>query len=332
MDALKGDFKMTYQNREMEKEHLLTELQQEIHQNCSDLKAESIVVLALGKGLAREDFVMASESTYNRPYSKDVRSPSLEEDRNRKAYLQLGLSRNGWYDQLPEGLFHQPIKSGVPVLSAGEMAADYVKNKQIELESRQFFKPFEQAFYEERVVLESEEFQLLKGLNTGTLNDFFMEFWGIDPDIPSRFVTPFIEMLPQVHKINGDPDLLAHCLEKIIQESVEVKIENSERLESMVDGLNELGNSRLGLDMILGNQFWEETFCYNIIIGPLKQSRVEEYLEKGSHHAFLKVFNGFFLPVETDGLIQIKMAEEEMTNLLEPGKAPILGYSFELVA
>jgi hypothetical protein len=316
----------------MKKDQLLTVLEYEINQVPADLKAESIVVLAMAKGLAPEDIVMASESTCQRPYSKDVLTASLEEDRNRKAFLQLGLSRDGWYDQLPEGLFHQPVQSGLPVFSAGEMAADYVKNKQIEQENRQFFRPFEQAFYEERVALESEEFQLLKGLNTGTLNDFFMGFWGIDPAFPSRFVTPFIEMLPQVHKINGDPDMLAQCLERIIQEPVEVSITNEVRQESLANSFNELGHSRLGSDMILGNLFWEESPCYRFIIGPLEHSGVADYLENGIQHGFLKVFYRFFLPVEADELTQIKFSEKEMTNILEPHQAPILGYSFELVA
>ncbi|WP_162418456.1 type VI secretion system baseplate subunit TssG [Cyclobacterium roseum] len=316
----------------MNKDQLLPALQREINHGPADLKAESIVVLAMGKGLVQEDFAIASESSRRRPYSKDVLSPGLEEDRHRKAFLQLELSRDGWYDHLPEGLFHQPVQSGVPGLSAGEMAAEYVQNKQIELENRRFFRPFEQAFYEERVSLESEEFQLLKGLNTGTLNDFFMEFWGIDPAFPSRCVTPFIEMLPQVHKINGDPDLLAQCLEKIIQEPVEVKVTNEARQETLSDGFNELGHSRLGSDLTLGNLFWEESPCYHFSIGPLQHSRVEDYLEKGIQHSFLKVFNDFFLPVEAGELTQIKVSEKEMTNILEPHQAPILGYSFELVA
>ncbi|NHE58473.1 type VI secretion system baseplate subunit TssG [Cyclobacterium plantarum] len=316
----------------MEKDHLISELHREMLQHSHDLRAESILVLAMEKGLAMEDFVLASESTCHRPYSRDVSTPSLEEDANKKTYLQLAISRNGWYDQLPEGLFHQPVNTGLPVLSAGEMAGDYVKNKQVEQESRQFFKPFEQAFYDEKVALESEEFHLLKGMNTGTLNDFFMEFWGIAPDIPYRFVTPFIGMLPQVHQVNGDPELLARCLEKIIQEPVEVRMDNLERLEEMGEGYNELGNSRLGLDLTMGNHFWEESPCYTFIIGPLRNSGVKDYLEKGNYHSFLKVFKGFFLPVEAESVIEIKLAEEEMTNGLEQEKAPLLGYSFGLLA
>lgn len=316
----------------MKKEHLLAVLQQEISKVPYDLKAEAILTLALEKGLGSDDFVMASESAGHRPFSKDVLSPLLEEDRNRNLFIQLNLSRDGWYDQLPEGLFHQPVKSGVPVLSAGKMAAEYVKNKQIELETRQFFKPFEQAFYDQRLELESEEFKLLKELNSGTLNDFFMEFWGIDAAFPSRFVTPFIEMLPQVHKINGDPPLLSQCLERIIQEPVEVRLENEARQESNAAGFNELGHLRLGSEMILGNQFWEGSPCYHFVIGPLRHSKVEDFLEKGILHAFLNMFKSFFLPVESAGLTQIKLAEEEMTNLLEPLQSPILGYSFGLVA
>lgn len=316
----------------MEKKHLLTALHQEILQVPADLKAESILVLAIGIGLAHEDYILTSESTCQRPYNKDILSPSLAEDPNKKAYLQLELSRNGWYDQLPEGMFHQPIKSEGPVMSAGEMAAEYVKNKQIELESRQFFRPYEQAFYEARVALESEEFQLLKGLNTGALNEYFVDFWGVSPSFPSRFITPFIEILPQVHQINGDPNLMASCLEKIIQEPVEIEFVNEVRKETIAEGFNELGNSQLGSDMILGNQFWETSPCYHFVIGPLEHSRVDDYLENGKLYSFLKVFNSFFLPVEAEELTQIKFVAGEMSNVLEPKKAPILGYTFELVA
>lgn len=316
----------------MKKEHLLSVLHEEIRRVPFDLKAESILTLALEKGMSQDDFVIASRSVANRPFSKDVLSLLLEEDSNRNPFLQLNLSRNGWYDQLPEGLFHQPVKSGVPILSAGKMAAEYVKNKQIELESRQFFKPFEQAFYDLRLELESEEFTLLKGLKTGKLNEFFIEFWGIKSVFPSKFITPFVEILPKIHKINGNPEQIATCLQNIIQETVEVNVETAFHEERGGDEYVKLGSCQLGLDTIIGNQFLEESVRYCFQIGPLRHSLVDDYLEGGCHQALLTVFYEYFLPVEADGIAHIKLAEAGMTNSLNQQDPPILGYSFRLAA
>jgi predicted component of type VI protein secretion system len=139
-------------------------------------------------------------------------------------------------------------------------------------------------------------------------------------------------MLPKIHKINGNPDQIAACLESIIQETVEVKVEIGfcEVRDDL--GLNTLANSRLGLDMIMGNKFLEESLQYAFLIGPLKHSSVSNYLEGGSHQALLKIFYDYFLPVEADGIMHLKLPDEAMINTLDQHTPPILGHSFLLVA
>ncbi len=114
----------------MENYQLLMQLQQEIQNNFLDIKAETLMAIAIENGITGDDFMIASDSLFNRAYSRDVLSAALAEDANKKSFLQLHLSRTGLYDQLPEGVFHQRSKSKPIITTAANMAADYKINQQ----------------------------------------------------------------------------------------------------------------------------------------------------------------------------------------------------------
>lgn len=311
----------------MEQYPLLTQLQQEIQDNFSDIKAESLLALATENGLSADDFSIAPESLFNRAYSRDVLFAALAEDANKRNYLQLHLSRSGLHDQLPEGIFYQPEKLRSQVSNAANMAATYKINKQKERETRKFFMPFENAFFGQRMALEKEEIQLLEGLQCGILNEYFINFWGISPAIPQALIRPLIELLPYAHKIAGNPDITAQCLEKILQEKVSTRTIPALVTRVEPDYMHELGIQQLGMDMVLGDQFMEYFPLVEFTIGPLCNSKIQDYLEGGSKEVFLKTFYSFFMSVEADVSTRIEVAKEKKYMVLDAAEEPVLGYS-----
>ncbi|MFD3000319.1 type VI secretion system baseplate subunit TssG [Pontibacter toksunensis] len=315
----------------MEQDAFITQLQQEIKSNFSDIKAESLLAIATASGLTEDDFMIASDSLFSRAYSRDVLFSALEEDASKRIFLQLHLSRSGLYDALPEGVFHQPTKSSRSVANAATMAADHKMNKQKEREIRRFFMPFENAFFEQRMQLEIEETQLLEGLQSGILNEYFIKFWGVSPAIPPSLISPLIELLPYVHKIAGNLKITAQCLEKILQEKVSTQKVPVPATMAAPDYIFKLGGGQLGLDMVIGDQFKEDSPLVEFIIGPLQNSQIKDYLEGGNKDEFLKVFYSFFIPVEAEVITRIEVAKENESMVLAIEEEPVLGYSSVLL-
>src|SRR5690554_6206151 len=120
----------------MEEKSPISQLQREIQHDFPDIKVESILAMAMDGGFREEDFVVAAESLFKRPYSRDVIYTTLEEGAGNRDFLELHVSRDGLHDLVPEGLFYQPQESTIRETDAARMAADHLGNKKKERETR----------------------------------------------------------------------------------------------------------------------------------------------------------------------------------------------------
>jgi hypothetical protein len=301
-------------------------LKQEIDNGC-DAKLESQLLLALEAGLSANDFFIAPNGLFYRPYSKDVLHAEITEDARRKNILQLNITRSGIYDQLPEGLFFQPAGERSFMRNATDMAEDYKRNKKNEQAIRRFFMPIENDFFWQRIQLEKEECGLLEGLQSGILNDYFTKFWEIDPAIPKFLVIQLVLLLPYAHRITGDLEITAKCLQKLLNEEVRITEKLSPRTNADQD--SELDNFQLGINSMCGNNFYEPYAVLECSIGPLQTSSVIAYIEGGERDAFLKTFYHFFIPAEAEVITNIEVANEKKQMHLKTAdtEEPVLGYS-----
>jgi hypothetical protein len=311
----------------MGRETIIELIQEEIRRLGCDAKTEAQLTLALEKGLSPDDFMVSSDKLFTREFSKDLVSAEITEDPRKKQLLLLHLSRGGIYDQLPEGLFFTERERKTFKYSAADMVADYNLNKKKEEEIRRFFLPFENDFFWQRIQLEQEETRLLEGLQSGILNDYFMKFWNIPRSIPKSFVAPLILLLPYAHKITGDLGLTAECLEQLLLEQVEV-VQKRSPITSAPSLLSQgLGQAQLGMDMLCGEEFWEDYPVIEFVIGPLQRSRVSDYLEGGNLFDLLSTFSRFFVPAGLDIEFSIRLPEEKQNMIMEAEDGPVLGYS-----
>ena len=306
---------------------LIDLVQQELQNSMCDIKAEAQLLMASEKGLRPDDYLVSCSKRFIREYSKDVIFSELKEFAGNKTVLQVQLSRSGIYDQLPEGIFfHTPQRAGRNITVA-DMATDYKINKKKEEEIRRFFQPFENDFFLQRLSLEQQETLLLEGLQSGILNEYFIRFWNLPASIPKAFIAPFILLLPHASKIAGDFNLTAESLAQILKEEVNIKRANPCPTDASAIGAVALGEGQLGLDMVCGENFMEDTPDVEIEIGPLKYSHVTDYLEGGGRYALIEAFNRFFIPAGVDTLVTIKVVNEKQHMIIEKNFEPVLGYT-----
>ena len=311
----------------MNSDSLIELVQQEMKELGCDAKAEPQLALALEKGLAPDDFMVNCDQLFVREYSKDLVGIELKEDPSKKKLLQIHLSRSGIYDQLPEGLFFQQYQKRANRMAAADMAADHKMNKKKEEEIRRFFLPVENDFFWQRIQLEQEEGKLLEGLQSGILNDYFVEFWNIPRSIPRIFIAPLILLVPYAHQVAGNLQLTAECLEQLLLEPV--KASQKRAVSTFTPSVLSpgLGETSLGTDMLCGEAFWEDCPVIEFIIGPLQRSGISDYLEAGSRFELLETFSRFFVPAGLDIEFSVRLSVEKQNMHMEMENAPVLGFS-----
>jgi len=298
-------------------------LQGELSRMPCDVRAETLLAQALAAGLSPDEWMVCCDKLFFREFSRDLMHTELREDAGSLPLLLLHLTRGGFYDQLPEGLFFQPLGPSRNA-TASDMALDYRYNKKKEEEIRRFFQPLENELFWQRVQLEKEEIRLLEGWQTGILDDYFVQLWGLSPAIPREFILPLILLLPQAHRIAGDLSLTEQCLRQLLQEEVVVRRSTAPDTEVAADGIFALGASYLGTDMVCGERFFEDYPVIEWCIGPLVHSHIGDYLEEGRRWVLMETITRFFVPVGVDVSLVILTHPERSDLVLDDA---ILGYS-----
>ncbi len=294
----------------------------------TDIRAEVLINHLCENGLINEGFVVSYNGFFYREFTKDVYGASVAEDKWYRQYLEVELSRCGFYDMLPEALFHQPETSEFRQRSGvSEMITRYKTNTAKEKEARKFFQPFENAFFHQQMALEQEELNLLDTLRNKTLSLYFLKFWGLPASFGVHEVSSFLLLFPYANVINGNIPLMESCLRVLLNEEVVITEKQPVATCAEGDWDTGLGSQPLGDYMICGKEFMEEYPNLSYKIGPLKNSRVTDYIEEGSKEVLIRTFNNFFAPVEADIELDIAI-DSYVSGMSFAGEDEIiLGYS-----
>ncbi|MGB0950093.1 MAG: hypothetical protein ACPGU0_08325, partial [Marinirhabdus sp.] len=149
-----------------------------------------------------------------------------------------------------------------------------------------------------------------------------------DPALPENFVIKLIRLLPYVHKISGNLELTALCLEKIINEKVSLtKIDSPYTIHAHRGGLKD----KLAVNMVLGV---EESVVrcpeIEVNIGPVKKKNIKNFIKNTPHMRFLNVFYDYFLPMEMDVTTKIDFERSRNNFVLDQTEPAIMGLTTAL--
>ncbi|GGB00712.1 type VI secretion system baseplate subunit TssG [Puia dinghuensis] len=290
------------------------------------LKAEALVAHVVAGGYPREAFTIATGRFFERAYANDLTAADWILDKWHNGRVHLQLSRPGFYDLLPEGLFFQPAGSEYNnAMGVTEMAALHRWNRNRETGIRNFFQPFEHAGFYQLLQLEEEERAL--GLEQGMLHRFFRAFWEIPDAVDDAAAGFFNLLIPHAYRITGCLPLMEQSLQLLLGKETAIQLVQPKpiRIDRQLE--KGLGASALGDDTVCGNTFLEEYPVYKYVIGPLAATEVTAYLPGGDRYAVIETFNRFFVPAEADTETELEIDRATLEMQLEPGREPVLGYS-----
>jgi hypothetical protein len=296
-----------------------------------DIKAEAVIADLLENGLESEDFVVIPNGTFKRRYSHDIAFTNKIKLNNGLELAGIHINRDGIYDTLPEGFFHQNTEhSG----ESKNISKESKRLKEEEKAARNFFLPFENEIFSQRIDLELEERKILNRFSENLSDDFSSEFWRLDQSLDPKYLSRMVKFLHISHKIAGNTKLTEKCLEVILDEHVTATIvKNCAPVKVNHKNVGEkqnqvLGSALLGVDFVCGNKFMSSGYTMQFNIGPLQNSSVTDYLKNGSISNFLKCFYGYFVPAELSVSTKILVSPEKLDFTLEPlGEGAVLGYN-----
>lgn len=290
-----------------EKAAMLEEVMDHVNALPYDVRAEVVVGELLDNHVREEEVVVQLQNVFTRAFTADITQVKLDDSQPYQPFISLLLSRDGIYDRLPQGVFHEfsqepsSRQSGVAA-----MVARYKKQQQQQQQARRFFQPLENEFFLQRVYLEQREKHLLFDVFGKDADQLFHQFWELPPALPTAAANRLVKLLPNMHRIAGNISLVKGCLEQVLEETVSIS-RNREPQMVRMDNNAALGECSLGIDAMVGETCYTDMPVVNVTIGPVKRRRIYDYLPWQPYGRLLQTCYGYLFP-----------ADVSVTTLLEP--------------
>ena len=269
----------------------------------ADIRAEFAAAELISAGLIEQIFFHPS-SIFRRNFRKDILETRLaSDDTDLQKIHHWELSREGLYDMLPEGVFHQPRRN--PYKRKQDMVDEYKRQQAEEKAARTFFLPFEQVFYQMRLLLEMKEAEAFAGFVSEAQQKLWSRFLNLGGGLSQTQLMALLQIMPIRRQLLGDWELTASGISLILGEAVDIRLLQAESHSVGVFRIPALGAANLGVDFVLGEQVNDHIPELELIVGPVMREKLELYLPEGKGRKFLDLLCDYFLPLEVACHIKI---------------------------
>jgi hypothetical protein len=133
----------------------------------TDFKAAAIAAEIIeNEMVSTGDVMILPKGPKKRAYDKEIAGITVDKkSEDKKQVTTIWVNRDGFYDMLPEGLFHRPPASSV-MITEEDMIKDIKARREEEKQTRRFFAPFEAELNYFRTLVELYETGSTKKMNT----------------------------------------------------------------------------------------------------------------------------------------------------------------------
>ncbi len=267
-------------------------------------------------------------------------------------FLNIPVYRDGLYDYLPEGLFHQPTE-----IDEREYAKEIDEQYRRAQAARRFFRPIEQEFFLQGLLLELEERKYLineENLRQNAQGAILRNIWGLPSDrlkrvprekgtgwtttraplLDVRQLNNLLHLLPVAHRLVNHQPLIERLFALVL--GVPVQLRTIPPLLLLIELGPDDAPSPVALGQIeMGNFSLEGVYqdtmpALEIRLGPLNEAQLTDFLPEGRSKAVLDLLTGYFLPAETELVTHLLTDEDnQFLTLAEEGANPtsVLGWA-----
>lgn len=309
-------------------EHLLGEeflirLEHDIREMDLDLKAEIIAAGLIQKGIPPSQIIIQSKGNAQRSYRKDVSAfYTLLSDYDNTEYLYIETHRDGFYDALPENIFHQPTR-GRTEKNKYEVIDEIRKHRAEEKAARKFFIPLEQQYMSVKTLLHLLEDDFEKNSDNSRLIEIFSAHWPILKKLDSYPASIFLRVIPLIHLIRNNFELASKTMSLILGISIEIALHKPGKINAR-SFLFDLGGCVLGMDSTVGSDVFDGEYDLKVNIGPLRQQDIPDFITGGKYETVVDELLDYFIGANYIYHKELIIDELEKHFKLEPQKV-ILG-------
>lgn len=281
--------------------------------------AEVVFASLTEAGHVANNIKVLNKGGFKKGFSNDVEQVFIEESDN-QVLFEMPLNRDGIYDLLPEGLFHQS-KGNTRVSSVQDAVEEHKQFKEEEKLARRFFTPLEQLLFLYRAGAETAEREALYDIQNGQLNESFYHFWNIDISLPEGPASRLLRLMPYADTIKSNIDATAAALSFVLQSKVSLKASLLPDMYLLQQ--KNLSEQYLGVNATMGNTIGEWMTQWTFTIWDIPGKDLVLYVDGGALKKVTDRFIEIFVPVEIDVLFDFKQAvdpeKETYENILGVG-------------
>ncbi len=294
-----------------------------------DLRLEVLASILLeAEEISPDQLLIHSEGLFLRNYKTDILSVEEGSGARGKNQLHISVAREGLYDSLPEGLFHQTIGKG-PKIDTEASVEEIKRHQKEEKEARKFFMPIEQEFFRLQIEAEILERKLLLAQFDRNQYDLFLDLWRVPGYLTDDQITQLLHIVPLLHRIVGNLELTELCLSIIMGTKIQLQTKIIPLKQNFDIHLPSLGEAKLGQDTILGSFVEDSSPDIELIVGPIGKNDLKNFLTGGQDLALLQYLAAYMFPVQSEFKIVLNMEKKDRDfylTSLDEGNG-MLGYS-----
>jgi len=236
-------------------------------------------------------------SSFRKKHQGDIMKVETASKGERRRINTYFVNRDGFYDRLPEGLFHGRRSEKRMPMKQGDSRDGYDTQEKEKAWSRKFFQPFENFLFAINIKAEKLISQWHKNADSA-LGDFFLHDIRFQ-QISEPFRQKIFSMLACFPYIRGDEKRIAFFLTSIFDAEVNVSWkEGFEAFHASDDDepMNRLGQTTLGFETVCGDRTMEhvQKWMFYIKASPDKLAKSINQRETQNIYDIIK---SFFVPV-----------------------------------
>ena len=297
----------------------------------TDFKAATIAAEIIeNEAVNAADVIILPKGPKKRAYDKEIAGITVDKNNGgKKTVTTIFVNRDGFYDMLPEGLFHRPPASSV-MITEEDMIKDIKVRREEEKQTRLFFAPFDAELNYFRTLVELYENRLDKKNEYDELINIFLKEWQEFECFTKKQMLILIHVLPVIHEQRNNINFAGSIINMMfnIPVSLHYKAVNPRpQSDAVATGGTALGTGALGVNFIAG-QATEAEQKLMMNIGPVSAARMLEFLPGTLATKAIDVLLSYFMPLGTN--VQFNRAADPASQKLIIGDAATnatLGYT-----
>ncbi len=303
---------------------------EELNGITTDFKAEVIAAEMIENNTPADQVLIVPIGAMNRPQNKDIDSVLTEvSEYDNKEYILIRTHKEGLYDKLPEGLFHNPISYASE--KTEQQVIEGIRRHRIEEKAaRMFFLPFDAALYNARVQIALYENQLDKKFHNNQLINIFSPHWQIFQHLNVLQSNIFLQFLPVIHSIRDDWHAIATLFELMFLTPVHLKLRNQTiHDEAEAEAAEKpavfsvIGGGSLGIDITTGSAV--DGGCFSEIVitfGPMSADVVNHFTGDRQQEKIVLMLCDYLLPADLDIVIEYDFIRADKSFILPSENEP----------